>query len=145
MYYIDQLTPGVSESMTRTVTERDVELFAEATGDRNPVHFDEAFARKTVFRGRVAHGALLIGFVSGVIGNQLPGAGTIFVSAKTDFKAPVRVGETVVTTCTVREIRGREVVLDCVCKVGDREAMVADAVVLAPRRPPEKPAGTAAA
>jgi 3-hydroxybutyryl-CoA dehydratase len=141
-YYIEDLAPGVSESMTRTVTEREVELFAEATGDRNPVHFDEAFARRTVFRGRVAHGALLIGFVSAVIGNQLPGAGTIFVSAKTDFKAPVRVGETVVTKCTVKEIRGREVVLDCLCMVGERVTLAAEAIVIAPKRPAEKTAGT---
>jgi 3-hydroxybutyryl-CoA dehydratase len=134
-YYLDELKPGLSESISRIVSERDVELFGEASGDRNPVHFDEAYARKTIFRGRIVHGALSIGFVSAVIGNKLPGAGTIFMSANVVFKLPVRIGETVVTTVTVREINGREVLLDCVCKVGEREVLTAEAQVLAPRRP----------
>ena len=70
----------------------------------NPVHFDEEYARKTIFRGRVAHGALSIGFISAVLGTKLPGAGTIFVSATIVFKPPVRIGDTVITTCTVREV-----------------------------------------
>jgi 3-hydroxybutyryl-CoA dehydratase len=134
-YYLDELAPGLAASLDRTVSARDVELFGEATGDRNPVHFDEAFARKSVFRGRVAHGALSIGFISAVIGMKLPGPGTIFVSANVAFKAPVRIGETVVTTCTIRAVNGREVVLDCVCKVGEREVLTGEALVLAPKRP----------
>ncbi len=134
-YYLDQLTPGLTQSASRTVSERDVELFAEATGDRNPVHFDEAFARKTVFRGRVAHGALSIGFISAVIGTQLPGYGTILTSATISFKGPVRIGETVTTTITVQAVEGREAVLDCVCKVGDREVIESRVRVLAPKRP----------
>src|ERR1700759_4771925 len=99
--YYEDLKIGQSASITRTVTERDVQLFGEATGDMNPVHFDEAYARKTIFRGRVAHGALTVGFVSAVIGTRLPGAGTIFLDASIVFKSPVRIGDTVVTTCTV--------------------------------------------
>ena len=91
--YYEDLKVGQSASMEHTVTERDVQLFGEATGDMNPVHFDEEYARKTVFRGRVAHGALSIGFISAVMGTKLPGAGTIFVSATIEFKAPVRIGE----------------------------------------------------
>jgi 3-hydroxybutyryl-CoA dehydratase len=84
----------------------------------------------------VAHGALAIGFISAVIGMKLPGAGTIFLSAKTDFKAPVRIGDLVVTTCTIKEIRERrEVVLDCVCSVGDKIVVTGEARVLAPKRP----------
>ena len=101
----------------------------------NPVHFDEEFARKTIFRGRVAHGALSIGYISGVIGTQLPGGGAIFVSASIVFKTPVRIGDTVVTTVTVREVQGREAVLDCVCKVGDKQVLESEARVLVPRRP----------
>jgi 3-hydroxybutyryl-CoA dehydratase len=67
---------------------------------------------------------------------KLPGAGTIFVSARTDFKAPVRIGDTVVTTCTIREIRERrQIVLDCICKVGDTVVVTGEAQVLAPKRP----------
>ena len=127
---------GQSASMEKTVTERDVQMFGEATGDLNPLHFDQAYAAKTIFRGRVAHGALSIGFISAVIGMKLPGEGTIFVSARTDFKAPVRIGDTVLTTCTIKEIRERrQVVLDCVCRVGDTVVVTGEALVLAPKRP----------
>src|SRR5438445_12558754 len=109
--FLDELKPGMSASMTRTVTEQHVQLFGEATGDMNPVHFDEDYARKTVFRGRVAHGALSIGFISALLGTKLPGDGSIFLSASIAFKTPVRIGDAVVTTATVREIISRDVVL----------------------------------
>jgi 3-hydroxybutyryl-CoA dehydratase len=133
--YLDELKPGLSAQMERTVTERDIQLFGEATGDMNPVHFDEEFAKKTVFRGRVAHGALSIGYISALLGTQLPGNGSIFLSASIVFKTPVRIGDVVTTTATVREINGRSVILDCVCKVGDRLVLESEAHVLAPRRP----------
>jgi len=133
--YLDALKPGMQESIERTVTEKDVQLFGEATGDMNPVHFDEEFAKKTVFRGRVAHGALSIGYISALLGTVLPGEGTIFLSASIAFKTPVKIGDTVVTTATVREINGRTVTLDCVCKVEDRLVLESEVTVLAPRRP----------
>jgi len=133
--YLDELVPGMSASIEHTVTERDVQLFGEATGDMNPVHFDEEFARRTVFRGRVAHGALSIGFISALLGTKLPGDGSIFLSASIVFKTPVRIGDKVVTTATVREVNGRAVVMDCACKVDDRLVLESEAHVLAPRRP----------
>lgn len=136
--YLDQLKPGLSAQTVRTVTERDIQAFGEATGDMNPVHFDENFAKKTVFRGRVAHGALSIGYISALLGTKLPGDGSIFLSASIVFKTPVRIGDTVTTTATVREINGRAVVLDCVCKVDDRLVLESEAHVLAPRRPAAK-------
>ena len=133
--YLDELQPGMSANMTRTITEEHIQLFGEATGDLNPVHFDEVYARKTVFRGRVAHGALSIGFISALLGTELPGYGSIFLSASIVFKIPVRIGDTVVTTATVREINGRSVVLDCVCTVDGKQVLESEAHVLAPRRP----------
>ncbi|MBN9554434.1 MAG: MaoC family dehydratase [Alphaproteobacteria bacterium] len=134
--YYEDLQVGQSATLEKTVTERDIQMFGDATGDHNPVHFDEAYAQGTLFRGRVAHGVLSIGFISAVIGMQLPGEGTIFVSAKVEFKAPVRIGDTVVTTCTVREIgERRRVVLDCVCAVGDTVVVTGEALVMAPKRP----------
>jgi 3-hydroxybutyryl-CoA dehydratase len=133
--YLDELKPGMSASIERTVTEHDVQLFAESTGDMNPVHLDEAYARKTIFRGRVAHGALSIGYISGLLGTKLPGDGSIFVSASIVFKLPVRIGDTVVTTATVREVVGREVVMDCECTVAGKQVLTSEARVLAPRRP----------
>jgi len=133
--YLDELKVGMSAGLTHTITERDIELFGQATGDMNPVHFDEEYARKTVFRGRVAHGALLIGYVSAVIGNELPGPGTIFGGAAITFKAPVRLGDTVTVTCTVRTIEGRNVTLDCIAMVGETVAAEMEARAIAPKRP----------
>ena len=133
--YLAEIKPGMSDKLERTVTERDIQLFGEATGDMNPVHFDEDYARKTIFRGRVAHGALSIGFISALIGTKLPGDGSIFVSASIAFKSPVRIGDTVTTSATVREVNGRTVVLDCACKVEDRLVLESEVHVLAPRRP----------
>src|SRR4051812_39525427 len=131
-YYLEDIKVGDCESLSHTVTERDIQLFGEATGDMNPVHFDEEYARKTVFRGRVAHGALTIGFLSALIGTKLPGAGTIFVSATIAFKAPVRIGDTVVVSCTVTAIEGRNVLINCICKVGETAVLESDIKVLAP-------------
>jgi 3-hydroxybutyryl-CoA dehydratase len=134
--YFEDIKPGLSGSFTKTVSERDVELFGEASGDRNPVHFDEAYAKNTVFKGRVAHGVLSVSYISALLGTQMPGPGTIFLSATVHFKAPVRIGDTVVTTCTVREVsERRRVRLDCVCKVGDTIVVEGEALVMAPMRP----------
>jgi 3-hydroxybutyryl-CoA dehydratase len=135
-YYYEDLKVGQSESMSHTVTERDIQLFGEATGDKNPVHFDEAYARKTLFRGRIAHGALSIGFISAVMGTKIPGEGSIFISASIAFKAPVRIGDTVVTTCSVMEIRDRRnVVMSCKCEVNGALVVEGEALVMPPRRP----------
>ena len=136
-YYADELKPGMSESFTKTVTERDVQLFGEVSGDMNPVHFDEAWAKNTIFKGRIAHGVLSVSYISTVLGMKMPGPGTIFMSATTRFKAPVRIGETVTATCTVREVNAekRRVIFDCVCKVGDTTVVDGEAMVMAPSRP----------
>jgi 3-hydroxybutyryl-CoA dehydratase len=136
-YYIDELKPGMSESFAKTVSERDIALFGEVSGDVNPVHFDENFARGTIFKGRIAHGVLSASYISTVLGMKMPGPGTIFMSLTTRFKAPVRIGDTVVATCTVREVNAekRRVVFDCVCKVGDTTVVDGEAMVMAPSRP----------
>ncbi len=136
-YYIDELKPGMSESFAKTVSERDIKLFGEVSGDVNPVHFDETFAHGTIFKGRIAHGVLSASYISTVLGMKMPGPGTIFMSLTTRFKAPVRIGDTVVATCTVREVNAekRRVVFDCVCKVGDTTVVDGEAMVMAPSRP----------
>jgi 3-hydroxybutyryl-CoA dehydratase len=134
--YYEDLKVGQSASIENTVTEEDIQAFGKATGDMNPVHFDEAYAKNTLFRGRVAHGVLSIGFISALLGMKLPGEGTIFVSAKVEFKAPVRIGDTVVTTGTVKEIgERRRVVMECICTVNGNPVVVGEALVLAPKRP----------
>src|SRR6201985_805114 len=136
-YYIDDLKPGLSESFSKVVTEEDIQKFGEVSGDMNPVHFDEEYARKTIFRGRIAHGMIALSYISKVLGMQIPGPGTIFMGATTRFKAPVRIGDTVVTTCTVREVNEekRRVIFDCVCKVGETTVVEGEAMVMAPARP----------
>ena len=136
-YYIEDLKPGMSESFNKTVTERDIQLFGEISGDVNPVHFDENFAKGTIFKGRIAHGVLSASYLSTMLGMKMPGPGTIFMSLTTRFKAPVRIGDTVVATCTVREVNTekRRVVFDCVCKVGETTVVDGEAMVLAPSRP----------
>ena len=135
-YTIDELKPGMSESFTKTVSERDVELFGEVSGDTNPVHFDEEFAKTTPFKTRIAHGVLSASYISTILGMQMPGPGTIFLSFSARFKAPVRIGDTVVATCTVREVNAekRRVTFDCDCKVGGTVVVEAEAVVMPPSR-----------
>lgn len=135
-YAIEDLSPGMSASFTKTVTERDIALFGEVSGDTNPVHFDEAFAQATPFKGRIAHGVLAASYVSTVLGMDMPGPGTIFVGLNVRFKAPVRIGDTVKATCTVREVlpERRRVVFDCACAVGDVVVLEGEATVMPPRK-----------
>lgn len=90
--------------MTKTVTERDVTLYAEITGDRNPAHTDEAWAKQTKFGTRIAHGMLSGGLISAVLGMKLPGPGTIYLSQSLRFTAPVRFGDAITAEVEVVEI-----------------------------------------
>ena len=92
---IDELKVGDSAEWSRTVTEDDVRLFSKATGDFNPVYLDQAYAEKTFFKGRIAHGVLSLGYISTVLGNILSGYGTIYLSQEVRFLAPVRIGDTI--------------------------------------------------
>lgn len=135
-YYLDELKPGMSETVVRQVTDHDVQLFGEATGDMNPVHFDEAYAAGTIFKGRVAHGVLSAGLISAVLGTRMPGPGCFVVSLSVNFKGPVRIGDVVTTTCTLREFIGRRrAVFDCVCKVGETVVVEGEALIVPPSRP----------
>lgn len=135
-YAIEDLSPGMSASVVRTVTERDIALFGEVSGDTNPVHFDDAFARATPFKGRIAHGVLAASYLSTVLGMEMPGPGTIFVGLNVRFKAPARIGDTVKATCTVREVllERRRVIFDCACSVGDVVVLEGEATVMPPRK-----------
>lgn len=136
-YFLDELTVGQSESVSKTVTDDDLQKFGDVSLDHNPVHFDEAYAKGTMFGGRIAHGMLTASLFSGLLGMRLPGPGTIYLSQTLKFKAPVRLGETAVATITIKEIiaEKKRVILDCVCKVGDTVVLEGEAVVMAPVRP----------
>lgn len=92
---IDTLKVGDSAQITNKITEEVINDFARATGDFNPIHLDQAYAEKTFFKGRVAHGALSVGYISSVLGNLLPGPGSIYLSQEVKFLAPVRIGDTI--------------------------------------------------
>lgn len=134
--YLDDLSVGQSAQMVRTVTEDDIVLFAQVSGDNNPVHLDEAFAAQTPFKTRIAHGMLSAAYISAVIGTQLPGPGTIYMQQALRFKRPVKIGDEVTTIATINEIdpiKGR-VSIDTVCLVGGKPVIEGEALVMAPRK-----------
>ena len=103
MKTIDKINVGDSASVSKTITETDVYLFAGITGDLNPAHVNEEASSKTMFGGRIAHGMLSAGLISTVLGMYLPGPGTIYLGQELKFTKPVRFGDTVTATATVVE------------------------------------------
>jgi len=101
---IDELEVGQTASFTKTVSESDVYLFAGITGDFNPAHVNETYAKNTAFKTRIAHGMLSAGLISNVLGNQLPGPGTIYMQQQLNFRAPVAIGDTITATVEVVDI-----------------------------------------
>lgn len=129
---IDELSIGERAEFTKTLSESDVYLYAGVTGDLNPAHVDEEYAKKTIFKTRIAHGMLVAGLVSGVLGNQLPGPGTIYIRQELHFLAPVRMGDTITASVEIEEILKEEnrvrLITRCVNQDGvtvlDGEALV---------------------
>merc|ERR1712065_118803 len=121
---IEDIEMGMMRYVQKTVTDRDIEMFAEVSTDRNPVHLDDEYAQDTIFEGRIAHGMLTAGLISAVIGEQLPGHGTIYMGQSLKFLAPVRPGDMVYAEVTVTDIdmAKRRVTLDCQCLVDDKKA-----------------------
>ncbi|MBS1162094.1 MAG: MaoC-like dehydratase [Proteobacteria bacterium] len=138
-YYIQDLKPGMSASIGKTVTETDIVLFAGISTDVNPAHLDEEYAKGTMFGGRIAHGMLSAGFISAVLANHLPGPGTIYLSQTLKFKAPVRPGDTVRATVTVREVmlEKNRVILDTVCTVAGKTVIEGECLMMPPVKPAE--------
>lgn len=133
---IDQLQVGQQADFTKTVSEGDVYLYAGLTGDLNPAHINEPYAKGTRFGGRIAHGMLSAGFISAVIGMQLPGPGSIYMGQNLKFVAPVRIGDTVTATVTVREIDSAKnrVTLDTVCTNQEGTVLITgEALVMPPK------------
>jgi len=133
---LEDLFVGQCSELTRSVTEADIVGFAEITGDRNPVHLDQVYARNTPFGSRIAHGMLSAGYISAVIGTQLPGAGAIYLSQSLRFRRPVRIGDTVVARVEVAAINASRarVTLATSCLVNGEVVVDGEAEILAPRR-----------
>jgi len=101
---IEQMKIGDAAEFTKTISESDVYLFAGVTGDLNPAHINEPYAKNTFFKARIAHGMLLAGFISSVIGMQLPGPGSIYIRQELKFLAPARIGDTITARAEVIQI-----------------------------------------
>lgn len=131
---IEDLEIGMMRHLTKEVTDRDIEMFAEVSTDRNPVHLDEEYAQDTIFEGRIAHGMLTAGLISAVIGEQLPGHGTVYLGQSLKFLAPVRPGDVVRAEVTVMDIEfsKRRVQLKTECFVNNKPVLKGEATVLAP-------------
>ena len=135
-YCIEDLRIGMSGVYARTVTETDVVMFAATSGDSNPVHLNQEYAQTTVFKGRIAHGMLSAGFISTVLGTRLPGPGTVYLGQTLQFRAPVRIGDTVSARVEVKDIiaEKRRVVLTTSCFVKDVVVIEGEATVMVPAR-----------
>ena len=130
-YDIEDLHVGMSATFSKTITEADIVLFAGVSGDSNAIHINEEYAATTAFKGRIAHGMLSASVISAAVANRLPGPGAIYLNQQLNFLAPVRPGDTVHATVTVREVvadRGR-VVLDTTCSVKGNKVIDGEALV----------------
>ncbi len=124
---------GDSRTLIKTITDADVRLFAEISGDHNPIHLDQAYAAQTRFGKRIVHGALLAAFISNIIGNQIPGHGSIYLASNLKFRAPTFIDDTVSTTATITAIRPDKPIytLECICTNQHKEVLCqGEAVVL---------------
>lgn len=134
--FFEELEIGMAHETYHTITEADIEAFAAVSGDRNPLHMDEEYAKTTMFKGRIAHGALTASYISGILGNDLPGPGAIFTDLSLQFKRPVRIGDEVTARAEVsgKQDKGSRVTLKCTCFVNGKAVVEGEAKVVAPRK-----------
>jgi 3-hydroxybutyryl-CoA dehydratase len=134
--YFDELSVGQTAERTHVVGAADIEAFAAVSGDHNPVHMDEAFARTTAFGGRIAHGMLSAAYISAVLGNDLPGPGAIYLSQSLRFRRPVKIGDPVVAKVTVKALDAAKghATLETLCLVNGKTVVDGEALIMVPRR-----------
>lgn len=133
---IRDLELGEKASLGREITGEDIENFAQATGDFNPLHLDEAYAKNTVFQGRIAHGMLVASLFSNLIGTQLPGPGTVYLSQTLNFKKPVRINDIITAEVEVTGIHHERgtVTLSTCCRNQDGTLVLEGEAIVSPRR-----------
>ena len=135
---IEELRVGDRAEFSKTITETDVYLYAGVTGDLNPAHINEEYAKKTFFKTRIVHGMLLAGLISGVLGNKLPGPGTVYIRQDLTFLAPVRIGDTITASVEVIEIMTEAKRIRAKTKCVNQEGTVVldgEAIVSPPKKP----------
>lgn len=133
---IQQLNIGDSASYTKQITAEMVENFAKLTGDCNPVHLDENYAKETIFKKRISHGQLVASLFSGIFGMQLPGEGAIYLAQNSKFISPVFLNDTITATVTIKEINveRNRVIFDTTATNQDGvKVIIGDATIL-PRK-----------
>jgi 3-hydroxybutyryl-CoA dehydratase len=140
--YFEDLVVGMRETYVKTVKNEDVIGFAELSGDHNPIHLSEHFARKTRFGGRIVHGFYTASLISAVIGMRLPGPGSVYVSQSLNFRGPVKIGDVVTVSVEVAELteKGRRVRLRCECAVEGKVVLDGEGVLSVPPRRGVSPA-----
>src|SRR5271165_4024679 len=140
--YFEDLSVGMRETISKTVQNEDVIGFAELSGDHNPIHLSEHFARKTRFGGRIVHGLYTASLISAVIGMRLPGPGSVYISQSLNFLGPVKIGDVIEVSVEVMELteKGRRVRLHCECRVGDKVVLEGEGVLSVPPAPKPRPA-----
>lgn len=133
---IVEIKEGDSAQFSKTVAEADIYMFAGITGDLNPFHVNEDFSKDTFFKGRIAHGMLLAGFISTVVGCHLPGPGAIYVKQDLKFLAPARIGDTITAKATVVEVMEEKnrVTLQTTCSNQDGVVVLDGQAVVSPRK-----------
>lgn len=135
-YYFEDLKEGMSATFGKTITDADICIFAGISGDTNPVHLNDEFAAQTMFKTRIAHGMFGAGLISAVLGTKLPGPGCIYVGQTLKFRAPVRVGDTLMAKATVKALSGDKgfVTMETVCTVGGKVVIDGEATLMVPKR-----------
>ena len=136
---IDKLQVGDAAEFAKTVTETDIYLYAGITGDFNPAHVNEAYAKNTFFKTRIAHGMLSAGFISAIIANQLPGPGTIYLKQDLSFLAPVHIGDTITGRVEVIELNAEKnrVRLKTTCSNQDGVIVISGEGLVSPPKAPK--------
>lgn len=131
-YDIEDLEVGMTASVSKTITDADIVLFSGVSTDTNAVHLNEEFAKTTMFGSRIAHGMLSAGLISAVLGNRLPGPGTIYLGQTLKFKAPVRPGDTVTATATIKEVNvaKKRAIVETVCTVAGKVVIEGEATMM---------------
>jgi len=134
--YLEELEIGMSRSITKTITLDMIEKFADVSEDRNPIHLDEAAGKASIFGERIAHGMLCASLFSALLGERLPGHGTIYMGQNLKFLAPVKIGEVVTASVTVSDILAerKRVTLTCEATVNDKLVITGEATVMAPSK-----------
>ncbi len=138
-HFFEDLHIGQREALMKTVMADDVVGFATLTGDHNPIHLSEHFARKTRFGQRIAHGLYTASLISAVLGMRLPGPGAVYLSQTLNFRAPVKIGDVVSILVEVVELvpEGRRCKLKCEALVDGKLVLEGEAVVMVPGRKPK--------